>query len=76
MIDHTIHAFDADLSELAGRIEEMGRLDERQISDAIQALTTRDVALAERIIAADDAVTAEILRMLHRIIVFLPVLSI
>jgi hypothetical protein len=31
MIDHTIHAFDADLSELAGRIEEMGRLDERQI---------------------------------------------
>jgi len=58
MIDHTTRAFDTDLSELAARIGEMGRLDERQIADAIEALTTRDIALAERVIAADDQVDA------------------
>jgi phosphate transport system protein len=56
--EHIIRAFDADLRELGAKIAEMGRLDERQIADAIEALVQRDTALAERVIAADDQVDA------------------
>jgi phosphate transport system protein len=56
--EHTIRAFDADLRDLAVKIAEMGRLDEEQIADAIEALVTRDTALAERVIAADDQIDA------------------
>jgi phosphate transport system protein len=58
MIEHTIRAFDADLQELARKISEMGRLDDEQIAAAFEALTKRDKALAERVIAADDRVDA------------------
>jgi phosphate transport system protein len=51
-------AFDADLRDLAVKIAEMGRLDEEQIADAIEALVKRDTALAERVIAADDQIDA------------------
>ena len=56
MVEHTIRAFDTDLRQLAGKIAEMGRLDAEQISDATEALTKRDAALAKRIIAQDDRV--------------------
>jgi phosphate transport system protein len=56
--EHTIRAFDADLRDLAVKIAEMGRLDEEQIADAIEALVKRDTALAERVIAADDQIDA------------------
>jgi phosphate transport system protein len=56
--EHTIRAFDADLRDLAVKIAEMGRLDEEQIADAIEALVTRATALAERVIAADDQIDA------------------
>lgn len=56
MADHTIRAFDADLHQLAGKIGEMGRLDDRQIGDAIEALIKRDATLAEHVIATDDQV--------------------
>jgi phosphate transport system protein len=36
----------------------MGRLDERQIRDAILALETRDTALAKQVVVADDQVDA------------------
>jgi len=58
MIEHTTRAFDVDLQQLASKIGEMGRLDERQITGAIEALVKRDVALAERVIATDDQVDA------------------
>src|SRR5262249_43324620 len=45
-----------DLQELARSIAEMGGLAERQITEAIEALTTRDGGRAQRIIAADAAI--------------------
>ena len=58
MMDHTTRAFDADLQELAHKIAEMGGIAEQQITDAIEALVKHDIALARRIIAADDQVDA------------------
>ena len=58
MIEHTARAFDADLQELARKIGEMGRLDEKQIGDAVEALVKHDIALARRVIVADDQVDA------------------
>jgi phosphate transport system protein len=58
MIEHTARAFDTDLHELAFKIVEMSRLDETQIAHAIEAFVKRDVALARRVIAADDQVDA------------------
>jgi phosphate transport system protein len=53
---HTTKVFDSDLQELARAIAEMGGLAERQITEAIEALTTRDGGRAQRIIAADAAI--------------------
>jgi phosphate transport system protein len=58
MVEHTAHAFDVDLQELARKIAEMGGLVEKQIVDAIEALVKHDIALAKHIIAADDQVDA------------------
>jgi hypothetical protein len=54
--EHTARAFDADLEDLAHKITEMGCFDARQSNDAIEALAKPDIALAERIVAADDRV--------------------
>lgn len=56
MTEHTVKAYDQELNELAKLVVEMGGLAERQIRDAIDALTKRDEDLASRVIAADDAV--------------------
>jgi phosphate transport system protein len=56
MANHTIKAFDADLRDLKRRVAEMGGLVERQIVDEVDALTKSDMMLAQRVIAADDAV--------------------
>jgi phosphate transport system protein len=53
MSEHTIKAFDAELHELSRTILEMGGLVEKQIDDAIGALTQHDLAVAQEIIAAD-----------------------
>jgi phosphate transport system protein len=57
-INHTARAFDTDLDELVRKISAMGRLDDEQIANAIEALTKRDTALARQVIAADDQVDA------------------
>jgi phosphate transport system protein len=49
-------SFDLDLSELAAKIGEMGKLDQKQVTDAVYALSTRDRALAEQVVRADDAI--------------------
>ncbi len=49
MIEPTIRAFDADLQDLARKIAEMGRRDDEQIASGMEALVTRDNALAERV---------------------------
>ncbi len=56
--DHTAKAFDTDLQEITRKVAEMGGLAERQIADAIQALTDRDMDLAERVIATDPTIDA------------------
>ncbi len=56
--DHTAKAFDTDLQEITRKVAEMGGLAERQIGDAIQALTDRDMDLAERVIATDPTIDA------------------
>jgi phosphate transport system protein len=56
--DHTAKAFDTDLQELNSKVAEMGGLAEREIADAIQALTRRDVELAKRVVASDPNVDA------------------
>jgi phosphate transport system protein len=56
MAEHTSKAFDQELQDLVRKITEMGRLVEKQTAGAIAALTTHDVALARRVIAADTRV--------------------
>ena len=58
MNEHTAKAFDSDLQELTRKVAEMGGLAEREIADAIQALTQRDTDLAQRVIAADPTIDA------------------
>ena len=58
MNEHTAKAFDVDLQELTRKVAEMGGLAEREIADAIQALTRRDVDLAKRVVAADPTIDA------------------
>jgi phosphate transport system protein len=51
--EHTAKAFDQDLQELTRQVAEMGGLAERQIVDSVDALIRRDVALGQRVVAAD-----------------------
>jgi phosphate transport system protein len=56
MTTHTDRQYEEELSELRQRILEMGGLVEKQIANAVQALTTRDRALADETIRKDHAV--------------------
>jgi len=51
--EHTAKAFDSDLQELTRLVAEMGGLAERMIVDSVDALIRRDVALGQRVVAAD-----------------------
>jgi phosphate transport system protein len=53
MATHITRAFDLDLQELNRMVAEMGGLAEKQIGEAVQALTRRDRELARRLIATD-----------------------
>src|SRR5215469_15819496 len=54
--EHTTKAFDSDLQELSRTMAEMGGLAERQIAEAIEALTTRDSDRAWRVVHADAVI--------------------
>ena len=54
--DHTAKAFDSDLQELTRLVAEMGGLAERMITDSVDALVRRDVALGQRVVAADTEI--------------------
>jgi phosphate transport system protein len=56
--EHTAKAFDTDLQELTRKVSEMGGLAEREVADAIRALTRRDTELAKRVVSADPAIDA------------------
>ncbi|MEZ5938164.1 MAG: phosphate signaling complex protein PhoU [Hyphomonadaceae bacterium] len=53
MSEHTVRSFSADLEELSGDLARMGGLAEDLLSDAIQALASRDMALADTVVARD-----------------------
>ena len=56
MTFHTDRQYEGELTELRHRILEMGGLVEKQIGDAVRALTTKDRALAVETIPKDHAV--------------------
>jgi len=54
--EHTARVFDTDLVRLTQLVAQMGGLAQKQVTDSIDALSRRDVALARRVIAADATV--------------------
>ncbi len=71
MVEHTVKAFDTEISQLRGLIAEMGGLAEAAIADAIEALVRHDSQIAARVVADDaklDALEAEVDRLAIRVI--------
>ena len=61
--EHTTKAFDLDLQELTRMIAEMGGFAEKQVNEAVGALSQRDLQRCARIVSADanlDALQREI----------------
>jgi len=70
-VEHTVKAFDEDITRLRGLIAEMGGLAEVSIGEAMEALIKGSQGLADEIIARDkriDALEAEVDRLAVRII--------
>jgi phosphate transport system protein len=71
MVEHTVKAFENEISQLRGLIAEMGGLAEVAIRDAIDALVRQDEELAKSVVAMDpkiDALEAEVDRLAVRTI--------
>ncbi len=71
MEQHTVKAFDDDITRLRGLIAEMGGLAEAAVQNAMDALIRGDDALAEKTITGDkriDALEAEVDKLAVRII--------
>ncbi|SHN49409.1 phosphate signaling complex protein PhoU [Erythrobacter sanguineus] len=71
MAEHTVKAFDEDITRLRGLIAEMGGLAEVAIAEALDALVRGDVELAESVVARDkriDALETEVDKLAVRII--------
>ena len=58
MTEHTVKSYDQDLAQIKTMLAQMGGLVEQQLDDAIDALTRRDTALADRVIQNDERVEA------------------
>jgi phosphate transport system protein len=71
MAEHTVKAFDSEITQLRGLIAEMGGLAEVAIADAIDALINHDEEKAKLVVAGDakiDALEAEVDRLAVRVI--------
>lgn len=71
MAEHTVKAFDEDITRLRGLIAEMGGLAEVAIQESLDALVRGDEELGERVIARDkriDALETEVDKLAVRII--------
>jgi phosphate transport system protein len=69
--EHTVKAFDEDITRLRGLIAEMGGLAEVAIHEALDALVRGDVKLAEQVVGRDkkiDALETEVDKLAVRII--------
>ncbi|WP_340587822.1 phosphate signaling complex protein PhoU [Erythrobacter alti] len=70
-MDHTVKAFDDDITRLRGLIAEMGGLAELAISEALSALVSGDQELAQQVVDRDsklDALEAEVDAMAVRVL--------
>ena len=71
MMEHTVKAFDEDITRLRGLIAEMGGVAEVAISESMDALVRGDEELARKVIARDkriDAFEMEVDRLAVRIL--------
>lgn len=71
MAQHTVKAFDEDITRLRGLIAEMGGLAEVAISEGMEALVKGSQELADQVVARDkkiDALEAEVDKLTVRII--------
>ncbi|NCP14560.1 MAG: phosphate signaling complex protein PhoU [Sphingomonadales bacterium] len=71
MAEHTVKAFDEDITRLRGLIAEMGGLAEVAIAESLDAMVRGDVALADKVVARDkrmDALEMEVDKLAVRII--------
>ncbi len=71
MTEHTVRSFSADLEDLTGDLARMGGLAEDMVSDAIQAITTRDSVLADTVVGRDpqiDALQVEVEKKILRLL--------
>ncbi len=69
--NHTVKAFDNEITQLRGLIAEMGGLAEASIAKAIEALVRHDEELGQKVVADDaklDALEAEVDQLAVRII--------
>ena len=69
--NHTVKAFDNEITQLRGLIAEMGGLAENAIARAIEALIRHDEELGQKVVADDaklDALEAEVDQLAVRII--------
>ncbi len=53
MSEHTVSAYDEELTEMAGKVAEMGGLAEKAFADAVSALVSQDIELAKQTISND-----------------------
>jgi phosphate transport system protein len=56
MTEHTVHAYDEELTSLKTMLAQMGGLAEEQLEGAIESLVKRDVALSDKVIAGDQRI--------------------
>ncbi|MXO85172.1 phosphate signaling complex protein PhoU [Altererythrobacter aurantiacus] len=71
MVEHTVKAFDEDITRLRGLIAEMGGLAEVSIQEAIEAIVRGDVELGKKVVARDkkiDVLEAEVDTLSVRVI--------
>jgi phosphate transport system protein len=69
--EHTVKAFDDDISQLRALISQMGGLAEEAIHDAMQALSRGDMALSKEVRRKDkaiDAIESELEKLVVRVI--------
>lgn len=70
-MEHTVRAYDEELDAITAELSRMGGLAEAEVSDAIRAISRRDVALAQAVIGRDaklDELEADIERKAIRLI--------
>ena len=58
MNEHIVKSYEEELTQLAAEVARMGGLAEAQVASCIEAVSKRDVALAEAVVARDDRLDA------------------